>query len=61
MLAPADGMPLAVSLEAGQRVGVVRAGSSLAYALDDRKQLAMWIPQTFARHIEPGQEAESHR
>ena len=58
VLAPADGTPLAVSLEAGQRVGVVRAGASLAYALDDRKQLAMWISQTYARHIEPGQQAE---
>lgn len=58
VVAPADGRPLALTLEAGQRVGVVRAGAPLAYVLDDEKQLAMWIPQTYARHIEPGQQAE---
>lgn len=56
--APDDGVPLAVSLRPGQRVGTVRGGSALAYALDGETQLILWIPQTYARHVRPGQEAE---
>ena len=58
VVAPADGYTTGVTLQPGQRVGTVRAGSVLNYVVNDQTKLAAWINQINIRHVKPGQPAE---
>ena len=58
VVAPADGYTTGVTLEPGQRVGVVRTGSVLNFVVKDQTKLVAWINQIYIRHVKPGQPAE---
>ena len=58
VVAPADGYTTGVTLEPGQRVGIVRTGSVLNYVVNDQTKLVAWINQIYIRHVKPGQPAE---
>lgn len=58
VVAPADGFTTGVTLEAGQRVGTVRAGSVLNYVVKDETKLVAWVNQIYIRYVKPGQPAE---
>jgi hypothetical protein len=55
--APADGYPIAVTLEPGTRVTNMPFSSPMAYVIDT-KRLVVGIPQIYVRHIKPGQPVE---
>jgi multidrug resistance efflux pump len=56
--APADGRVVALSLRPGQRVANFPVRSWVAYVEDKTLRLAVGIPQSRLRHVEPGQTAE---
>ena len=55
--APTDGRVVALTLRPGQRVANLPLRSWVAFA-EDGQQLAVGIPQSRLRYIQPGQEAE---
>ncbi len=58
VLAPADGRVVALSLRPGQRVANLPLRSWVAYVEDRTLRMAVGIPQSRLRHVEPGQKAE---
>lgn len=56
--APADGMVVALSLRPGQRVANLPLRSWIAFVEKGHRRLAVGIPQSRLRHVEPGQKAE---
>ena len=58
VVAPADGYTTGVTLEPGQRVGTVRAGSVLNFVVKDQTKLVAWVDQIYIRYVKAGQPAE---
>jgi multidrug resistance efflux pump len=58
VLAPADGMVLALSLRPGQRVSNLPLRSWMAFVPSSKNKVVAAIPQTRLRFVEPGQTAE---
>ena len=58
VVAPADGYATGVTLEPGQRVGTVRAGSVLNFVVKGQSKLVAWINQIYIRYVKAGQPAE---
>ncbi|CTQ55290.1 Inner membrane protein YibH [Roseibium album] len=58
VLAPSDGMVLALTLRPGQRVSNLPLRSWMAFAPTSNNRVVVAIPQTRARFVEPGQAAE---
>ena len=56
--APADGKVVALSLRPGQRVTNLPLRSWMAFVPDESTRLAVGIPQSRLRYVEPGQQAE---
>ncbi len=56
--APGDGRVVALSLRPGQRVANLPLRSWVAYVEDDTLRMAVGIPQSRLRYVEPGQKAE---
>ena len=56
--APSDGRVVALSLRPGQRVANLPLRSWVAFVEDRTQRLAIGIPQSRLRHVEPGQAAE---
>lgn len=56
--APRDGVVVALTLRPGQRVANLPLRSWVAFVENDRRRLAVGIPQSRLRYVEKGQEAE---
>jgi multidrug resistance efflux pump len=56
--APMDGKVVALSLRPGQRVANLPMRSWMAFVPADSRRLAVGIPQSRLRYVEPGQSAE---
>lgn len=55
--APSDGYVIALALQKGQRVANMPIRSWVSFVKENRRPI-IWVPQTYLRHVEPGQEVE---